>query len=65
MSTKPRIDSAVLGQEPNLGNVLAQVPNLAQRFGDFYSELWQNGTVDTAIREVTRIRVARITDCGY
>lgn len=65
MSTKPRIDSVVPDQAPNLGNVLAHVPEVAGLFFDLYAEFWQNGVVDPAIKEMTRIRNARITDCGY
>ena len=65
MSTKPRIESALAGQAPQLANVLAHVPELAGRFFELYAEFWQNGVIDPAIKEMTRIRNARITDCGY
>ena len=65
MSTKPRIDSAVPGQSAEFGTVLAHVPRLAARFAELYGEFWQNGVVDLTIKEMTRIRNARITDCGY
>ena len=65
MSTNPRIKSAVPGQPANFGTVLAHAPNLAARFAELYAEFWQNGVADPAIKEMTRIRNARITDCGY
>ena len=65
MSTRPRIDSAVPGQAANFANVIAHVPKLGSLFFDLYAEFWQNGVADPAIKEMTRIRNARITDCGY
>ena len=38
---------------------------LGERFGDLYGEFWCNGLVTHDLKEVLRIRNARITDCGY
>ncbi len=65
MSKNPRIRSAIPGQPPDFATVLAHVPMLGGRFAELYAEFWQNGAVDPAIKEMTRIRNARITDCGY
>lgn len=65
MSKQPRIASAVLGQEANFGTVLAHLPETAKRFADLYAEFWSNGVADVRIKEMTRIRNARVTDCGY
>jgi hypothetical protein len=35
------------------------------RFFALYTELWQQGIVPPELKELTRIRNARITDCGY
>ena len=32
---------------------------------DLYAEFWQRGILSQEIKEMTRIRNARITDCGY
>ena len=40
-------------------------PELGQRFGDLYGEFWCNGQVTHDLKEILRLRNARITDCGY
>ena len=44
---------------------MAHVPKLAGLFFELYGEFWRHGAADPAIKEMTRIRNARITDCGY
>lgn len=65
MSKQPRIQSAVPGQETNFATVLAHLPETAQKFGELYAEFWSNGAAEVSVKEMTRIRNARITDCGY
>lgn len=50
---------------PEGGNTLFDhQPELSARFSRFYGELWTNGNLDQATKEVARLRNARITDCG-
>ena len=65
MSTTPRVDSAIEGQAPALGNVLMNAPEIFAAFGEVYAEFWRRGIISQEIKEMTRIRNARITDCGY
>lgn len=65
MSTRPRLTSAVAGQPAHLGSVLAHAPGIMERFGALYARFWQQGQVAADLKEMTRIRNARITDCGY
>ena len=65
MSTTPRASSAVPGQPADFGTVLAHQPELAAAFGRLYARFWQQGQVSQRIKEVTRLRNARITDCGF
>ena len=65
MSTKPRVSSAIEGQEASVGTVLAQAPALAQAFGELYAVFWQSEAVPQDLKEMTRLRNARITDCGF
>ena len=65
MSYKPRIPSAVPGSPENFATVMAHVPEIIQRFGELYAHFWQRGIVAAEIKEMTRIRNARITDCGF
>jgi len=65
MSTTPRIQSALAETTPSLGGVLAHAPAMINRFGELYAALWQTGTLPADLREMTRLRNARVTDCGY
>ncbi|HCV00448.1 MAG: hypothetical protein CL897_06175 [Dehalococcoidia bacterium] len=65
MSTKPRVSSAIPGEEPSFGTALAHQPGLAGAFGMLYSTFWSKGALDHRTKEVTRMRNARVTDCGY
>lgn len=65
MSTKPRVDAAIAGAPPEFGSVMMHSPDVLGRFGDLYATFWQQGIVSQEIKEMTRIRNARITDCGF
>lgn len=65
MSTTPRVDSAIPGEEPAFANVLMNTPEVLVAFGELYAEFWQRGIISQEVKEMTRIRNARITDCGY
>ena len=65
MATKPRVASAIAGQPANFGTVLPHIPQTAGRFAELYAEFWQRGIVSAELKEMTRMRNARITDCGY
>lgn len=63
MGTTPLVTSAVVGEEPTFGTAL--VPTLLEAFGKLYGRLWTQGVVDQPLKELVRLRNARITDCGY
>ena len=65
MSTTPRIKSAVDGQAENFATVTAHTAPVMQRFFDLYGSFWQQGVLSPDLKEMTRLRNARITDCGY
>jgi hypothetical protein len=65
MSTTPRLESAIADQPAHLGSVLANAPEVIAGFGALYATFWQQGLVSSVLKEMTRIRNARITDCGY
>jgi hypothetical protein len=65
MSTKPRIPSAIAGQPASFATVMDHAPGTTARFFDLYGEFWQRGVADVSLKEMTRLRNARITDCGY
>ena len=65
MSTIPRIPSAISGQSEDFASVTAHAPDMIARFFDLYGEFWQRGVVGAEIKEMTRLRNARITDCGF
>ncbi len=65
MSTTPRVSSAVPDQPADFGSVMSHVPAVLGSFFDLYAQFWQQGVVAQEVKEMTRIRNARITDCGY
>ncbi len=65
MSTTPRVSAPVAGKAVDFVSVMAHVPETIERFFDLYAAFWQRGVVADEIKEMTRIRNARITDCGY
>jgi len=65
MSTQPRLPSAIPDQPQNFATVTAHAPDLMQRFFDLYAHFWNDDVVGAEIKEMTRLRNARITDCGY
>jgi hypothetical protein len=52
-------------RHPIRGDVLALQPEASARFWRLYGQLWAHGVLDHGIKEVARLRNARITDCGY
>ncbi len=45
--------------------LLAHAPGVLAAFMDLYGRLWQDGVVPQSIKEVARLRNARLTGCGY
>ena len=44
---------------------MMHAPDILGRFGELYADFWQRGIISQEVKEMTRIRNARITDCGY
>jgi hypothetical protein len=65
MSTRPRIESAIAGAPPSFPTVMAHTPSTLSAFGELYSAFWQTGSVSAVTKELTRLRNARVTDCGF
>jgi hypothetical protein len=65
MSTTPRLPPVDPSARSTFGAIRGHDPELAQKFADMYGWFWQHGVLDLATKEATRIRNARITDCGY
>lgn len=65
MSSTPRLNPSVAGEVANFASVTGHAPELMAAFFDLYGQLWQRGIIADDIRELTRIRNARLTDCGY
>lgn len=65
MSTLPRVSSAITGEAAHFTSVLAHQPILAARFGALYGALWESDVLPARIKEICRMRNARITSCGF
>ena len=44
---------------------MSHTPGIIESFGILYADFWQRGLISQEIKEMTRIRNARITDCGF
>ena len=60
MSTSPRLVGPDGRPTASLGGALAD-----SAFPALYGRFWSDGVVDQPTKEVTRLRNARITDCGF
>jgi len=47
------------------GSVLAEQPEALLRFLELYGTLWSHGRLPQSVKEVARLRNARVTDCAY
>jgi alkylhydroperoxidase family enzyme len=47
------------------GSVLGEQPETLVAFLRLYGTLWSHGNVPQPLKEIARLRNARITDCGY
>ncbi len=65
MSSRPRLPTLTAGAKPSFATVTAHAGEVMDEFFTLYAHLWQPGIVADELRELTRIRNARITDCGY
>lgn len=65
MSTIPRVSSAIPGEPPHFGSVLAHQPEIAQSFFALYGRFWSSDVLAARIKEVARMRNARVTECGF
>lgn len=65
MSTRPRIDAPVPGASADFVSVMQHAPAVTAAFFDLYAEFWQRGVVPARLKEIVRLRNARVTDCGY
>jgi hypothetical protein len=64
MATTPRLPSAVDGKPASFRTVMAHSPAVRQAFDAMYGTLWSRGEVAPDVKELVRLRNARITDCG-
>ena len=42
-----------------------QLPEAGAAFRDLYGTFWRDGRLTQELKEVVRLRNARLTDCGY
>jgi hypothetical protein len=64
MSSTPRISSGEPGKPADFYSVFSHQPEFAARFAATYAAFWQSDVLSQRIKEVVRLRNARITDCG-
>ena len=64
MATTPRLTSAIDGESASMRTIMAHSPEVRAAFDQMYATLWSRGTVDVDVKELMRLRNARVTDCG-
>lgn len=64
MSTSPRLPSAVKGQPASSRSIMAHSPAVRAAFDRMYATLWSRGALEPDVKELVRLRNARVTDCG-
>ena len=64
MSTTPRLASAIEGKAASSLSVMAHSAQVRAAFDQMYATLWSRGAVDVDVKELVRLRNARVTDCG-
>jgi alkylhydroperoxidase family enzyme len=65
MSTIPRVSSAIAGEPPHFASVLAHQPAIAASFFALYGRFWDSDVLAARIKEIARMRNARVTACGF
>jgi hypothetical protein len=65
MSSTPRITPPQNATTADFGNLMGYIGASTAAFFDLYAEFWQRGVLPADLKEITRLRNARITDCGY
>lgn len=64
MSTTPRLNSAIDGKQASTRSIMAHSPAVRRAFDDMYATLWSRGALGADVKELVRLRNARVTDCG-
>lgn len=64
MSTTPRLASAIDGKRPSARTVFAHSPEVRAAFDRMYATLWSDGVAPVDVKELIRLRNARVTGCG-
>lgn len=64
MATNPRLPSAVEGKRASARTVFAHSPAVRGAFDRMYATLWSDGAAPVDVKELIRLRNARVTGCG-
>lgn len=65
MSTTPRVTPPPNTSVADFGTLMSYIRQPTAAFFDLYAEYWQHGVLPPDLKEITRLRNARVTDCGY
>jgi AhpD family alkylhydroperoxidase len=65
MSTVPRVSSAIASEPAHFASVLAHQPELSARFAALYGNFWDSDVLPARVKEIVRMRNARVTQCGF
>lgn len=65
MSTTPRVTPPPNAKTADFGTLMSYIGKPTAAFFDLYAQYWQRGVLPADLKEITRLRNARVTDCGY
>ena len=51
------------GRDPTMNAVLAHNPDFFARYFEFYYPAHEHGVLETRIKELARLKIARLNDC--
>lgn len=54
-----------VGGDANMHRVFGQMPEFFKKFLEFYGPLVNHGRVALRVKELARLRIAKLNDCHY
>lgn len=54
-----------MSESSSSSGLFAAVPGAGEAFAELYGTFWRGGLLDQRLKEVVRLRNARMTDCGF
>jgi hypothetical protein len=63
MANVPRVPSAIEGSPADFRTMFAHAPEVMRSFYRLYGEIWASAGAAAELKELLRVRTARVVDC--